>query len=146
MPTKDRRAALGNSMKAEEEAVKSRFERAETALARNDPPPSLNGEGIEKNGSVSPVRAASDPVQPTAEEEPRVKRDSFTMPLADYERIAELQKKCLKAQTRASKSEILRAGLMALSAMSEEDLACIVDELPKVKTGRPPNPSFKVTV
>ena len=121
MPTKDLKSALGNSMKAEEQAVKSRFERAETVLARN--------EGF-----------AEKPPTSVTEEETRVKRDSFTMPMADYELIAALQKKCLKAQVRANKSEVLRAGLMALAAMSEEDLARIVEELPKVKTGRPPSP------
>ena len=139
MATKDRRAALGNSLKAEEEAVKSRFERAETALARNDFAPSVTGEAAaEKEGS--PLRRVPASKQRFVEEEPRVKRDSFTMPLADYELIAALQKKCLNAQTRASKSEILRAGLMALAAMTEEDLARVVEELPKVKTGRPPSP------
>ena len=138
MPTKDRRAALGNSLKAEEEAVRSRFERAETALARNDFGPSVTGEAAEKEGS--PLRRVPASEQRFVEEEPRVKRDSFTMPLVEYELIAALQKKCLKAQTRASKSELLRAGLMALAAMTEEDLARVVEELPKVRTGRPPSP------
>ena len=119
MPTRDRRAALGSSLKAEEAAVKSRFERAETVLARNEVAPLPHRNGVH-------------------EEEPKVKRDSFTMPMEDYERIGALQKRCLQAQTRASKSEILRAGLMALSAMTETELAEMVDRLPKVKTGRRP--------
>lgn len=126
MRTKDRRAAaLGNSLKAEEEAVKSRFERAETALARNEAPSETTAKLPSQNSVL--------------EEETRVKRDSFTMPMGDYELIAVLQKKCLKAQVRANKSEILRAGLMALVAMSDEDLARTVEELPRVKTGRPPS-------
>ena len=129
MPTKDRKAALGNSLKAEEEAVQSRFERAETALARND-------FSQAPDAAALPHPAAKPRL---VEDEPRVKRDSFTMPLSDYEQIEALQKKCLKAQTRASKSEILRAGLMALAALSEDELARVVDELPKVKTGRPPS-------
>ena len=144
MPTRDRRSALNSSMKAEEEAIKSRFERAETALARNELPSEHHGStenGQAKQAAVPPhlVTTTQDaPLERVIEEEPRVKRDSFTMPLADYERIADLQKKCLKVQTRASKSEILRAGLMVLSAMNEDDLAQVIDELPKVKTGRPP--------
>ena len=126
MPTKDRKAAFGNSMKAEEDAVRSRFERAETALARND--------GFPQNSET--------PSPTLPEEETRVKRDSFTMPMVDYELIAALQKKCLKAQVRANKSEILRAGLAALMAMSEEELARVVEDLPKVKTGRPPSPAM----
>ncbi len=78
MPTKDRRAALGNSLKAEEEAVRSRFERAETALARNE---------------ASSETTAKPSQNSVLDEETRVKRDSFTMPMADYELIAALQKK-----------------------------------------------------
>jgi hypothetical protein len=123
MPTRDRKAALGSSLKAEEAAVQSRFERAETVLARNE---------LASLGAPLSRRNA------LPEEEPKVKRDSFTMPLPDYELIGALQKRCLQAQTRASKSEILRAGLMALSVMTDAELAEMVDRLPKVKTGRRP--------
>ena len=114
MPTKNMKSALGASLKAEETAVKNRFERAETALARND-------------------RAAT-----PAPDTERVKRDSFTMPLPDYERIARLQKRCMKAEIGASKSAILRAGLAALDALTDEQLAAVVASLDKVKTGRRP--------
>jgi hypothetical protein len=78
------------------------------------------------------------PAPPPPDEEPRVKRDSFTIPLADYEQIAALQKRCLKAQISANKSEILRAGLAVLGALSDEDLTTVVESLVKVKTGRRP--------
>ena len=117
MPTKNMKSALGASLKAEETAVKNRFERAETALARNDR-----------------AAAAAAPAPDTE----RVKRDSFTMPLSDYERIARLQKRCMKAEIGASKSAILRAGLAALDALTDEQLAAVVASLDKVKTGRRP--------
>jgi hypothetical protein len=119
MPVKNMKGALGASLKAEETAVKNRFERAETALARND--------------------VGAPPSRPLAASEPeRVKRDSFTMPVVDYERIARLQKRCMRAEIGASKSEILRAGLAALDALTDEQLAAVVRGLDKVKTGRRP--------
>ena len=118
MPIQNMKGALGASLKAEETAVKNRFERAETALARNDVGAARGREG------------APDPE--------RVKRDSFTMPVADYERIAQLQKRCMRAEIGASKSEILRAGLVALDALTDEQLAAVVRGLDKVKTGRRP--------
>lgn len=122
------KSALGSSLKAEQEAVKSRFERAETVLASND----VSGIG------AAPHEPQKKPVEAAGDESTRVKRDSFTMPAADYDQIAQLQKRCLKSELSVSKSEILRAGLFALSTLSEDELATLVSSLPKVKTGRRP--------
>jgi len=127
MPARNMKSALGNSLKAEQEAVRSRFDRAETVLARNDVS-SLTTAPPEPQEKPSDIPG----------DETRVKRDSFTMPTSDYEQIAQLQKRCLKSELSVSKSEILRAGLLALSTLSDEDLVALVAGLPKVKTGRRP--------
>lgn len=123
MATKDMKTALGNSMRAEESAVRDRFAQAETLLARNDVSES---QPHGKNGNI-----------PEEDREP-VKRDSFTMPLTEYEQIATLQKRCLKMEKNTSKSEILRCGLVALAALSDEELAEMLTQIPKIKTGRRP--------
>ncbi len=64
-------------------------------------------------------------------------RDSFTMPEADYAQLAELKKKCLKAGIHAKKSELLRAGLLSLSTLSDSALLKAVEQVEKLKTGRP---------
>lgn len=64
-------------------------------------------------------------------------RDGFTMPQKDYEQIAILKKKCLTNGVNVKKSELLRAGLLALSAMNDQDLLAIVAQVEQVKTGRP---------
>lgn len=125
MATKNLRNAFSNSLKAEEEAIKSRFERAETALARSTTPPVPS--------------AVPDLSALPGDDGMRVKRDSFTMPLSDYEAISVLQKRCMKLEIRASKSEILRAGLAVLSTLNDKALIEIIDGLSKVKTGRPPS-------
>src|SRR5512139_4319024 len=45
----------------------------------------------------------------------KVVRDSFTMPQADYDLIAELKQRCQKQDMHVKKSELLRAGLQVLN-------------------------------
>lgn len=119
MAKKDMKSALGASLKAEEQAVRSRFEKAESVLGRGksspraEPPLSSNGAD-------------------------KVIRDSFTIPKEEYELISRIKKRCMKAGVSANKSEVLRAGLAALEAMPDKDLANLLGKLPRVKTGRPP--------
>jgi hypothetical protein len=70
---------------------------------------------------------------------PKVKvvRDSFTMPKADYDKIDALKQACLKTGLHVKKSELLRAGLHALSALSTAQLKLAIGKLAEIKTGRP---------
>ncbi len=72
-----------------------------------------------------------------AEVKVKVVRDSFTMPKADYEKIAALKQACLKAGMHVKKSELLRAGLHALSGLSVAQLKLAIGKLAEIKTGRP---------
>lgn len=67
----------------------------------------------------------------------KVVRDSFTMPQNDYAKIAELKEACLKADIRVKKSELLRAGLHALSGLSATQLRQTIAQMEQIKTGRP---------
>ncbi len=73
------------------------------------------------------------------ENKEKVVRDSFTMPQADYDIIAELKQKALKSGLHVKKSELLRAGLRVLSKLSPAQLKQTVTNLEKIKTGRPKN-------
>lgn len=116
------KSALSDSLKAEDAAVKSRFDRAERLLG--DTPPS-------KPPSAT---SASDREAPKV----RVIRDSFTLPAGDYDLIAAVRQRCLSAAVNVTKSEVIRAGLQALQQMPEPDLIRLVNSLEKIKTGRPP--------
>jgi hypothetical protein len=72
-----------------------------------------------------------------------VVRDSFTMPVADYEMIGALKRRCLGLGIAVKKSELLRAGLATLQRLSDESLAQVVDAVESVKTGRPPGKNKK---
>lgn len=97
----------------------------------------------------SAQKAASDPIVDTAMSEtkkpakkkknakPKVVRDSFSFPEQDYLKISELKKTCLAAGIHVKKGEILRAGLHLLTKLDVEGLKKAVEQVEKVKTGRP---------
>lgn len=68
---------------------------------------------------------------------PKLVRDSFTFPEADYARIGALKQRALKAGREVKKSELLRAGLVALSGLSDSVLLQALDGIDKLKPGRP---------
>ena len=116
MAKKDMKSALGASLKAEEKAVRSRFEKAESVLGGGKSAPA---ELQAQNGAG------------------KVIRDSFTIPADEYELIAQIKKRCMKLGISANKSEVLRAGLAALRDMPDRELTELFGLLTRVKTGRP---------
>ena len=64
-------------------------------------------------------------------------RDSFTIPDREYAQLNELKKKCLKSGVHVKKSELLRAGVLALSELSDVALIATVGRVEVIKTGRP---------
>ncbi len=67
----------------------------------------------------------------------KVVRDSFTMPQSEYQKIADIKEACLKTGMHVKKSEVLRAGLQALTALSAAQLKSALARLDKIQTGRP---------
>lgn len=118
MAKKDMKSALGASLKAEERAVRDRFEKAESVIGGGKSAPRAHEQS--RNGAD------------------KVIRDSFTIPGDEYELISQIKKRCMKAGISANKSEVLRAGLAALEAMPDKDLVNLFGKLSRVKTGRPP--------
>ena len=68
---------------------------------------------------------------------PKLIRDSFTMPEFDYGRIKSLKLRLLNSGVEIKKSELLRAGLLALENMSDTQLQKTVSQVERIKTGRP---------
>lgn len=79
---------------------------------------------------------ASKPGKPSPKK-PKLVRDSFTFPENDYALFASLKQRALSAGREIKKSELLRAGLAALTAMSDGDLLATLDGVERIKTGRP---------
>ena len=68
---------------------------------------------------------------------PKLVRDSFTMPKDEYQAIDGLKQRANSLQRSVKKSELLRAGILALSAMDDKNLVAILAKVPALKTGRP---------
>lgn len=64
-------------------------------------------------------------------------RDSFTMPASDFALIGQLKDKALGFKRPTKKSELLRAGLQALSGLSDAKLKAALDALAPLQAGRP---------
>lgn len=119
MTKKQIRSALADSLEAEEKSVQSRFEKADTALNIEDPKETQESFKEEKPKNN------------------KIVRDSFTIPEFDYLKIQSLQERLLKLGCNANKSEIVRSGFHALEKLSDDDLLSILQDLEKIKTGRP---------
>lgn len=79
--------------------------------------------------------AANKRVEP-ADHEQKVVRDGFTMPQTDYDMLKSLKALCLERGVEVKKSELLRAGVQALSQMPAKDLFERIRALAPVKAGR----------
>jgi hypothetical protein len=120
MTRKNFKAALGNSLHAEEKRIQEKFAKAENVIKGVE---SFSNKGEEE--------------QPEVTQHKTVIRDSFTLPENDYELIEQLRQRSLKNGINVTKSEVFRAGLHALTKMSDKEFIKIVEGLEKIKTGRP---------
>jgi hypothetical protein len=127
MTKKSMKSALANSLLAEDEAVRNRFEKAESLLENKSSQVADQSTDKQQQGKDTP---------PATKKE-KVIRDSFTLPSGDYELIATIRQRCLKSAVNATKSEVIRAGLHILESLSDEELVQVINRLEKVKTGRP---------
>ena len=77
--------------------------------------------------------------KPAKEKTPKLKmeRDSFTMPKVEYAQLYVLKERLIKLGQASKKSELLRAGIMQLTAMTDAALKAAMAKVPAIKTGRP---------
>ncbi len=70
-------------------------------------------------------------------EKVKMERDSFTMPKDEYAQLTLLKARLTSMGQPAKKSELLRAGIKLLAAMSDNTLKTTLAKIPVIKTGRP---------
>lgn len=101
-------------------------------------------------GTAKTVRASSKARKPVAKpvpapkaekpvkaKKPKLVRDSFTIPKAEYVVLDELKQRATALAHPIKKSELLRAGIKALAAMNDRGFLSALDQVPAIKTGRP---------
>ena len=98
--------------------------REDEAVAINDAP-KLEQPAVVESGKSAKAK------------KPKLVRDSFAMPQAEYARIGELKKRLAAMDAAAKKNELLRAGLALLAAMGDAELKAVVGKVERIKTGRP---------
>ena len=86
--------------------------------------------------TTKPVKVA----KPAKVKKPKLVRDSFTIPKDEYVVIDALKTRAGKLGQPIKKSELLRAGIKALAAMSDIQFKAALSNVPTIKTGRPKNP------
>ena len=75
--------------------------------------------------------------KPKKPKKPKLVRDSFTIPKAEYLVLDTLKERALQLSREVKKSELLRAGIKALAALSDTALLAALSAVPTIKTGRP---------
>jgi hypothetical protein len=96
-----------------------------------------------KAASKTPVKAAVKAApkvkaeKPLKEKKAKLVRDSFTIPKAEYVVLDELKLRAGKLSRQVKKSELIRAGVKALAAMSDSVFMAALKVVPAIKTGRP---------
>jgi hypothetical protein len=124
---------------AKPKAAKPAGKKVPVKAAKTKPSPKAAPKVAPK---VAPKPALKDSAsKAVAASQPKAKlklvRDSFTMPKADFDLIEVLKKRALNSKRPAKKSELLRAGLHALLALSDAQLVAGLGQLSELKPGRP---------
>ncbi len=131
-PRKPAAAAPATRSKAPAKAATAKKPVARAAPTRKSPP--VKKAASKPAPLVAKTAKAGKPVKT---KKPKLVRDSFTMPEAEYALIAALKKRCLAAGVPAKKSEILRAAVANLAKLSDASVVTALRRLDVIKTGRP---------
>ena len=82
-------------------------------------------------------KSAASPAKPLKDKKVKVVRDSFTIPKSELLQIGESKKRALALGVEIKKSELIRAGLQALTRMNDVAFKKALASVPTIKTGRP---------
>jgi hypothetical protein len=90
----------------------------------------------------APVRRASAAPKPATSapekvKKPKMVRDSFSIPKAEYAVLDGLKLRAAKLSQPVKKTELLRAGIKVLAALSDTVFLAALKGVPSLKTGRP---------
>ena len=87
--------------------------------------------------ALSPAKTINDAESSFPKQKIKLVRDSFTIPKNEYLALSDLKLRSIRMGRPAKKSEVLRAGIAALSKMSDAAFSAALDAIPSLKTGRP---------
>lgn len=73
----------------------------------------------------------------TKPKKPKLVRDSFTIPKAEYGVLEELKQRAAQLARPVKKSELIRASIKVLASLSGAAFLTALNQVPTIKTGRP---------
>ena len=124
-------AAKKSKSSAVQSSVESPAKKASSAKSVSAKPVGKTAANVP--GTTAQSRAA----KPTSPKKPKLVRDSFTIPKVEYAVLDHLKQRADRLASPAKKSELLRAGIKALAAMSNAAFVAALGVVPAIKTGRP---------
>jgi hypothetical protein len=129
-------------------ALKSSGRSAQSARASGATKPNAGRAPRPKRpvaGSKPKRSTAASPAAVLAREDtaaaPKLVRDSYTIPKSEYAALEQLKMRAANLRRPTKKSELLRAGIVALLAMNDGSFLTVLAKVPSLKTGRPKNRS-----
>lgn len=123
-------AALKASVDQQDAALKKRFDAADSVLL-SEPSADLKERAARNAPAAS--QAVRKTVAPTGE---MAVRDTFSMPADEYGVIEKIRNRAARNGHIYSKSEIVRAALLALNALPQKDVMYRLSTVEKIKPGR----------
>jgi hypothetical protein len=101
-------------------------------------------EAVKEKPTPNPIQAKASaktkPADKTAAlkvKKTKLVRDSFTIPKDEYAALQKLKDRAIALTKPTKKSELLRAGLLALASMPDAAFLATLAAIPALKTGRP---------
>ena len=108
---------------------------AKPLLSKNQP--GSTPDKTAKAEKVEKVEKVDRPGKLAKAKKPKLVRDNFTIPKAEYGVLEELKQRASQLTRPAKKSELLRAGIKALAALSDAAFLDALSQVPAAKTVRP---------
>ena len=105
--------------------------------------PEMTLKNLDVKVKAEAPKAISKPAVKTLIEKPikakkvKLVRDCFTIPKPEYLMLDNLKLRAADLKHPVKKSELLRAGIKALAAMTDSNLLTALKAVPMLKTGRP---------
>ncbi|MEY3783321.1 MAG: hypothetical protein RIS97_1500 [Pseudomonadota bacterium] len=139
-PTK---APTKTSVKATTQAATKPATKPATKAPTTVAKPAMTLKNLDVKVKTEAPKAISKPAVQALIEKPlkakkiKLVRDSFTIPKPEYLILDNLKLRAADLKHPVKKSELLRAGIKALAAMTDSNLLTALKAVPMLKTGRP---------
>ena len=141
--TTSTKAATKTSVKATTKTATKPATRPATKAPTTAAKPEMTLKNLDVKAKTEAPKAISKPAVKALIEKPlkakkiKLVRDSFTIPKPEYLILDNLKLRAADLKHPVKKSELLRAGIKALAAMTDSNLLTALKAVPMLKTGRP---------